>query len=56
LENFQWQNQQKFCQKNKLVQNKIKLSASDAMSPSHFKMVKNFITDAEMTELLPFKY
>jgi hypothetical protein len=24
------------------------------MSPSHSKMVKNFITDAEMTEFLPF--
>jgi hypothetical protein len=35
---------------------KIKLSSSDAMSPSHSKMVKNAITDAEMTELLPFKY
>ncbi len=34
----------------------IKLSSSDAMSPSHSKMVKNFITDAELTELLPFKY
>jgi hypothetical protein len=34
----------------------IKLSSSDAMSPSHSKMVKNFIADAEMNELLPFKY
>jgi hypothetical protein len=35
----------------------IKLSSSDAMSASHSKIVKkNFITDAEMTELLPFKY
>jgi hypothetical protein len=33
-----------------------KLSSSDAMSQSHSKMVKNFITDADMTELLPFKY
>jgi hypothetical protein len=34
----------------------IKLSSSDAMSPSHSKLVKNFKTDAEMTELLPIKY
>jgi hypothetical protein len=34
----------------------IKLSSSDAMSPSHSKMVKNFTTDEEMTELLQFKY
>jgi hypothetical protein len=34
----------------------VKLSSSDAMSPSHSKMGKNFITDAETTELLPFKY
>jgi hypothetical protein len=34
----------------------IKLSSSDAMSPSHSKMVKNFFTGAEMTELLPFKH
>jgi hypothetical protein len=31
------------------VQIEIKLSSSDAMSPSHSKMVKKFITDAEMT-------
>jgi hypothetical protein len=34
----------------------ISLSSSDAMSPPHSKMVKNFVTDAEVTELLPFKY
>jgi hypothetical protein len=34
----------------------IKMSSSDAMSPSHSNMVKNFITDAELTELLLFKY
>ena len=37
-------------------QMQIKLSSSDAMSPSHSKMLKNFRTDAEMTELLLFKY
>jgi hypothetical protein len=42
--------------KNKLGQMEIKLSSSDAMSPSHSKMFKNFITDAELTESLPFKY
>jgi hypothetical protein len=42
--------------KNKLVQMEIKLSSCDAMSPSHSKMVKNFIADAEMTELLQFKH
>jgi hypothetical protein len=34
----------------------INMSSSDAMSPPLSKMVKNFKTDAEMTELLPFKY
>jgi hypothetical protein len=34
----------------------IKMSSIDAMSPSHSNMVKNFKTNAEMTELLPFKY
>jgi hypothetical protein len=37
------------CQKIKCVQMNIKLCSSDAISPSHFKMVKNFITYAEMT-------
>jgi hypothetical protein len=36
--------------------NGIKLSSSDAMSRTHSTMVKNIITDAEMTKLLPFKY
>jgi hypothetical protein len=40
----------------KLVQMEIKLKSSDALIPSHSKMVKNFKTDAEMTKLLPFKY
>ena len=34
----------------------IKLGSGDNMSQSHSKLVKNFITDAEMTEILPFKY
>jgi hypothetical protein len=38
------------------VQMEIKLSSSVAMSPSHSKMVKKFIIDAVMIELLPFKY
>jgi hypothetical protein len=41
--------------KNKVVQIEIKLSSGKNLSQSQSKMVKNFISDAEMTELLPFK-
>jgi hypothetical protein len=33
----------------------IKLSSGDAMIQFQFNMVKNFITNAKMTEILPFK-
>jgi hypothetical protein len=42
--------------KNKHVEMEIKLCSSDAMSPSHSKLVKNFITDTEMTELLTLTF
>jgi hypothetical protein len=35
---------------------KLTCTNGNKTEPSYFKMLQNFATDAEMTELLPFKY
>jgi hypothetical protein len=57
-ENYQWQDHLKvnIAVKYKVMQMEMKLRSGKNLRQSQSKMVKNFIIDSEMTELLPFKY